>query len=291
MKVLFIVNPIAGRGSSLRAWRRISRIVARGRRVDAVVPGSAAETRSVATEAVRSGFERVVVVGGDGTLALVAAELANSDVALGMIPAGTGNDFRRSLGIPDDHAAALEIALQAHTRRVDLGQVAGERHFLNAAGFGFDAEVAATAASLPSGLGGTLPYLLGALATLTRFRPVPMDITVDGQTLSGPALLVAVANGRFYGGGMQIAPSARCDDGQFDICVVGDLGRLELLRVLHRVYSGTHVTHPKVRMARGRDVRIRAPKPDLRLHLDGELFGWSSLDFQVLPGALAVAAP
>jgi diacylglycerol kinase (ATP) len=290
MKVVFVVNPRAGRGSGLRIWERIGPLVARNRQFEAVIAASCTETRKVAAEAVKAGVHRVVAVGGDGTLAAVAGELAFSDTALGVIPAGTGNDFCRNSGIPRKPQDALNIAIGVDTQRIDLGQANGEQYFLNVAGVGFDAEVAAAASRFPSGFGGTLPYLLGALSTLGRFRPMDVEVTVDDQRLSGPSMLVAIANGRFYGGGMQIAPRARPDDGQLDVCFAGDLGRIELLNLLRQVYSGTHIRHPKVRMVRGRRVRLQV-KAGVRAHLDGEPLRWDSLDFHVHPGALSVAIP
>lgn len=288
MKALFIVNPRAGRGAGLKIWQRIGKLIARYPQFDAVVPVNSAETRKAAAEAVKARMERVIVVGGDGTLAAVAGELAWSDTALGVVPAGTGNDFCRNAGLPRHPESALTIALGIRTQRIDVGQAAGGLHFLNVAGIGFDAEVASAAGAYPAGLGGTLPYLLGALSTLSRYKPVHMDVTVDERRFSGPVALVAVANGRCYGGGMQIAPLAHQEDGTFDVCIAGNVSRLELLNLLRRVYAGAHTCHPKVYMLRGKEVRLQA-KPDIRAHLDGEPLNWSSLEFKVQPRALSVA--
>lgn len=291
MNALFIVNPRAGRGVGQKVWDRIiQKRVARSRLVDAVIPASVAETRKLAAEAVKTGIHRVIVVGGDGTLVTVAAELAFSGTALGVVPAGTGNDFCRNTGIPRDPSAALEIALGLHTRRIDLGGAPGGNCFLNVAGIGFDAEVAVAARSFPSGLGGTLPYLLGAFTTMFRFQPLQVDATVDDQPFAGPAMMVAVANGRGYAGGMQIAPRAQQWDGKLDVCIVGSLGRLELVNLLRQVYSGAHVRHPKITMLRGEQVRVTV-KGEARAHLDGEPYYGDSLTFQVQPGALSVAMP
>lgn len=268
----------------------MEKLLARNPGFDAVIPSSYAETRRVAAEAAKAGIDRVVAVGGDGTVTAVANELAFTDTALGVIPGGTGNDFCRNSGIPRDPRGALELAIQGNTQRIDIGQAVGGHHFLNVAGIGFDAEVAAAATGLPSGLGGTLPYLLGALSTLSWYKPVHVDVTVDDQKFSGPSMLVAIANGRFYGGGMQIAPLASPDDGMLDVCIAGGLGRFELLKLLGRVYSGTHIRHPKVCMLRGRQVRLQV-KGGVRAHLDGEPLRSESLEFKVHPRALSVAMP
>lgn len=290
MKALLIVNPTAGRGAALGVWRRLEGLVAGRPGLDAVVPGSAAEARDIAGQAAASGVDRIIAIGGDGTLALVANALARSETALGVIPAGTGNDFGRSLGIPRRPEEALEVALGTDTRAIDIGEVAGGRRFLNVAGTGFDADVAAAAARFPMGLGGMLPYLLGAVATLVHWAPVPMDITVDDQVFSGPHTLVAVANGQFYGGGLHIAPGADNRDGLFDVIMAGELTRPGILGIIPQVQRGVHIHHPAVRVARGRMVQIRAAA-GVHLHLDGELHQPEALEFRTLPGALTVAAP
>lgn len=288
MSVLFIVNPLAGRGSALKRWRQLQAFLPRSTRLDAVIPVSPAETRSVAAQAAQAGIERVVVVGGDGTLNAVAGALAFTDTSLGVIPAGTGNDFGRNCGLPRDLQAALSVALGRVTQRVDLGFEAGGRCFVNAAGVGFDAEVAAAASAYPSGLGGTLPYLLGALQTAASYRPTHMEVTVDDQHVAGPMTLVVIANGPYYGGGMQVAPSASHGDGTLDVCLAGNLGRMELLGLLRRVYTGGHLSHPKVRMLRGRRISLRTASV-VRMHLDGEPGGSGHNSFRVEPGALGVA--
>jgi YegS/Rv2252/BmrU family lipid kinase len=290
MKTLFLVNPSAGRGAALKTWRRIEPLVAGDRTVDVVIPDSAAATRKAAADAVKAGYDRVVAVGGDGTLLSVADELAHTETALGAIPAGTGNDFCRSSGIPRRIEEALAIALGPHVEPVDLGEAVGGRHFLNAAGVGFDAEAAAAAAKFPTGLGGNLPYLLGIFDTLLRWRPVEAEITVDAERYTGPITLAAVANGRYYGGGFPIAPGASRYDGCLDVVVAEGLSRTELLGLLPRLYAGTHVHSPKVRVMRGQEVQVRMAEP-MRAHVDGEALLFDSLAFRVRPKALLAALP
>ncbi|HWI60624.1 MAG TPA: diacylglycerol kinase family protein [Symbiobacteriaceae bacterium] len=286
MKTLFLVNPKAGRGSALRIWRRIEPRVTG----DVVIPPSAEATRQAAADAVRAGYDRVVVVGGDGTLTAVAGELAGTGTVLGVLPAGTGNDFCRTSGIPGNPEAALAIALGPATCRIDVGRTSGGRCFLNAAGVGFDADVAAAASGFPDGLGGTLPYLLGAVTTLFRYRPVTATVTVDGQRYEGTMTMIAVANGNYYGGGMKIAPNASRHDGLLDVYVAEGMGPLHMLNLLPRVYSGGHVRSPQVHALRGREVEVRVESP-VRAHLDGELLPEDTFRFNVSPGALLVAMP
>ncbi len=290
MRALFIVNPRAGGGAGQRVWNRLAMKVASNEMVDAVIPATLAETRRIAGDAVRAGVHRVIVVGGDGTVATVASEIAGTDTTLGAIPAGTGNDFCRNSGIPLNPTAALEVALGAHTQQIDMGRAANGRVFLNVAGIGFDAEVALAAKGFPSRMRGTLPYLMGGLVTTFRYKPIHVDVAVDDQQFSGAAMLIAVANGRYYGGGMQVAPQAYRSDGQLDVCIVGSVQRLALLNLLRQVYTGAHVRHPKVLMLRGEEVRVQV-RGASRAHLDGEPLEPGSLAFQVQPRALSVAMP
>lgn len=291
MRRLFLINPRAGRGDGLRRWQEVRRLLGRKLTAEAVIPAGAAATRQVALEAARAGVERLIVLGGDGTLSGVAGALAGSRTVLGVVPAGTGNDFCRNLAIPSRLEDALRIALWAAPRRVDLGAVDGGGFFLNAAGLGFDGAVAAAAARYPRGFGGTLPYLLGALSTLTWFRPVQAEVTVDRARYSGPAVLVVVANGAAYGGGMQIAPGARPDDGLLDVFIAGPLKRSQILRMLRMVYTGRHIDHPGIRLLRGRRAEISLADGPVCAHLDGEPARLSSLRLTAAPGALNLAAP
>lgn len=290
LRVLFLINPRAGRGAALKTWRRVERLATGGGWFDWIVPGDCTETKRAAAEAARAGVERVVVIGGDGTLDAVAGELAHTDTALGIIPSGTGNDFCHTAGIPTDLEAAFAIAVGPVTKRIDLGIAGGRHRFLNVAGAGFDAEVGACSSRVPSRLGGGLTYLVGTLSALAHSQPVAAEIQVDEQCYSGQTTMVAVANGPQYGGGMRIAPDARRDDGLLDVCVVEGMSRTELLRIFPGVYAGQHVKHPKIRMLRGREVQIR-PQAPMRLHADGDVLGLTEFTFRVEPGALAVAMP
>jgi diacylglycerol kinase (ATP) len=291
MRTLFIINPLAGGGAGLRVWRRVAQCIGPDREIEAALPTSAARARSLAAEAVAAGYARVIVVGGDGTLATVADALAGTDTTLGAVPAGRGNDFCRNSGISRRLEAALHTARWAQPTRIDLGRVVGGAHFINAAGLGFDGAVAAAAARYPRHLGGTLPYLLGALGTLRWFRPVGVQVTVDGASYSGPAMMVVIANGPGYGGGMQIAPGARRDDGLLDLMLLtGALSRLQILRLLGLVYSGRHIHHPAVRVMRGRFVKVQVERA-IGAQLDGEALTTDSLECEAVPGALNVAMP
>ena len=294
--LLVIVNPAAGGGRAARTlpWIR-ERLAARpdARLVVSRRPGDA---ERIAAEARGSGFDRAIAVGGDGTIQEVVNGLveAEAPASLGIVPVGSGNDFARSLRLPRDPAAAWTVAVGHGERTVDLLLATGgdgrRRWFGSAGGIGFDAQVASAMATRAGWQRGQAGYLLTTLAELRRFTNRPIELTVDGVTTTEQVLFVAIANGEYYGGGMRIAPGAAVDDGMIDLCVVGDVSRLTAIRQLANLYRGTHVNHPRVRMGRGRTIRVEGAAGTL-VHLDGEPFGSLPLTIEVHPGRLLVVAP
>lgn len=291
-----IVNPVAGSGRATRAAAALHAAVsaAGGEMVESSAPGDVAR---IAAEAARNGAERIVAVGGEGTIQEVANGLRHAPAPppVGIVPGGNGNDLARALSLPRDPLAALAVALHGSTRAIDLGLVrsaAGERRFVAAGGTGFDAGVAARMAGDRAWWQRGRPgYLLTTLHELRRHRNASIRLTVDGAAipLDGPVLFAAFANGAYYGGGMQICPDARLDDGTFDLCVVGDLSRLAALRELPGLYRGAHVDHPAVSFHAFRRLRIEGVGTPV--HLDGEPFGTLPVDIEVEPAALRVAVP
>jgi diacylglycerol kinase (ATP) len=295
---LAILNPVAGRRAAAGTWRRIRAEVPATRDWECVPTERRGHATVLAREAASllNRYERVVAIGGDGTVGEIASGLASSDTPLAVVPAGTGNDLARNLLIPFDPVAAARLATTAAARRIDLGEVRtplARRHFVNIAGVGFDAEVAWRVNRLPRVLGGTLPYVAGVLQTLWRYAAAGLRITIDGESIERPTFLVAVGNCASYAGGMRIVPEARPDDGRLDVCLVRDLSRLEVLRLVPRLYSGGHVSHPAVEMFRCRTLVAEAvPRATdaasdrVLCHADGEHVGGLPVRFAIRPGAL-----
>jgi diacylglycerol kinase (ATP) len=283
---LAIVNPAAGRGRAMRVWKMVHQRLTGVECVRTEGPGHA---RELAMESVSRGVERVLAVGGDGTVSEIAGGLAGTDIPLAIIPAGTGDDFSRALGVPTSPQAAAQLALEGSTRWVDLGQVRiGEQctAFVNVAGCGFDAEVVRRTAAARR-LGGRLPYLIGILRTLSVFRPRPMRLSIDGHVFGRLALAVAVANGPRYGGGMPIAPTAEIDDGALDVCLIGDLNPVQILALLPRLYAGTHGGCRGVEFFRCHEVRVEPLSvAEVSCQGDGELLGQIPAIFSIRPGGL-----
>jgi len=235
----------------------------------------------------------VVAMGGDGTVGACAAGLGEAGpdcrAALGLIPAGGGNDIARVLGLPfSDPLAAATLLPTLVPRRVDLVR-AGERLFLNSAGAGFDSEASRFANQRLAKAPPRLRYIGAMLAELALWRPACFRIALDGRQLEARGWLVAIGNGQSYGGGMRIAPDARLDDALLDVVVIGELSRLDFLATFPKIYSGRHIGHPGISVSRAARVELDADRP-LAVHLEGELSGTLPVTFEVVPGAIRVLA-
>ncbi|HEU5287107.1 MAG TPA: diacylglycerol kinase family protein, partial [Candidatus Limnocylindria bacterium] len=237
-RALAIVNPVAGKGTGAKIVRRLAADLAKaGLHVDIVSTPGPSEAARLASAAVEDGYERVISVGGDGTANEVANGLIGSDVALGLYPIGSGNDFARALGYPRKRSKIAAFLAQARPRRIDVGEVNG-RIFLNAAGVGIDGHVAERIIASTRVVGPTLGYFVGALVSIATYRPRTMRVRVGGTLREGKHLIVVAANGTHFGSGMHVAPDAKIDDGQFEIIVGGDLGRWASLVALGKLYRG-----------------------------------------------------
>lgn len=291
---LVILNPVAGGGRAGRLAGWVSERLAARPDARFEVTRRAGHAQELAAEAAGH-HDRVVAVGGDGTIQEVMNGLLNGEPAasVGIVPVGSGNDLARSLGLPRDPAAAWTIALGSAERSLDLALATGgdgrTRWFGSAGGIGFDAQVAAAMAARSSWQRGQAGYLLTTLAELRRFSNRRIELTIDGVPRETRALFVAIANGEYYGGGMRIAPGASVDDGMLDLCIVGDVSRLTALRQLANLYRGTHVDHPRVEMAQGHTIEVDGDRTTLT-HLDGEPFGSLPLSVRLRPGAIRVAS-
>lgn len=284
MKTLFIINPIAGRNKSKIIWNDIkSHINIPFDYVFTQMPGDA---RRFAHDAYSQGFKRVVAVGGDGTVSEVVNGIVGSDLELGIIPAGTGNDFVKTLNIPLTPKEALTVIETGKTTMVDLGK-SEKGFFINVAGAGFDAEVVNTTNVDIKFLTGTPAYVSGLIINLVRYSPREAQIEIDGKVYHRKLWLIVVANGQYFGGGMKISPDAVIDDGLFDICMVNSMSRLEILRFLPKVFTGAHKTHPALEVIRGRNIKIDFKTPT-KVQADGEVIGNTPVSFSIVSKALKV---
>ena len=295
-----IVNPEAANGAVGKNWPRIRDFLqAEGARFDAALTEKPGHATQLARQALNDGFRTIVAVGGDGTVnevinGLVVEGSVDPEATLGIIPWGTGADFTRMLGIPRDYMEACRHLLRSEPQSVDLGRITClregqevERYFINAAGLGFDGEVAEIVNRFPKVLGGTITYLTCLLIGLVTYRNKNIELSFDGQPVRGRVNSVVVCNGRYFGGGMFIAPGAALDDGLFYVVILGNLNKLEVVVNLPRIYKGTHLTHPKVSHFSAKEIHVEA-KERMFLQAEGELIGEAPATFQMIPRALRV---
>lgn len=288
--VLAIVNKTAGKGKCAHLWPKVEGYLQNlGLNPQVAFTQGKGDATLIAKRAVDNGIRTIISVGGDGTLSEVVNGLIDqTDVTLGMVPAGSGNDFIRSIGIkPSDWQKACQTIAKGRTKLIDLGLVNG-RSFINVSGVGFDATVVDCANTWGKRYFPTsLAYLAAVLKTLLQFKPAQIKISLDDGEFSANSWLVVVASGQYFGGGMWIAPEADLHDGLFDVCVLGDLSKIAFLRAFPSIFSGKHLNHPAIKMYRSRQVSVSSDRP-LLVQADGEIISQTPINFTVQPAGLRI---
>jgi diacylglycerol kinase (ATP) len=285
-EIALLTNPTSGRGRGARARAAaLPRLRAAGFKVRDLQGADAGEALALARSAVADGVWALVVCGGDGMVHLGAQAVAGTDIHLGMIPAGTGNDVARYLDLPRrDPATAADRVIASTPRRIDLAR-SGDRYFVTVLAAGFDAIVneRANRMTWPR---GQMRYNLATLAELRTFEPIPYVLDLDGTSARLDAMLVAVGNGPSFGGGLRITEGAVLDDGLLDVVVIKPMSKPGLVRTYPKLFKGTHVTHPQYEHHRVRSVTVAAP--GIVSYADGERFGPLPITVECAPGALSI---
>lgn len=282
-----IINPVAGNGLGAKIGEKIGEtLMARGIAHQVHLTQYPFHAAQLAREAAARNSETVLSVGGDGTAFETACGLMYTDTALGIIPAGTGNDFIKSLQSPKKPMEALEFILNNPPLPVDVGSL-NDRFFLNCCGVGFDVCVLDYSLKAKKYVRGLLPYLYGVLRTIFTYRPIPVSYTLDsGETVQESVLIFSVANGKYIGGGIPIAPPASVDDGLFDVVVVDAVPRYKIPFYLPGLMMGKVTAFKVARHIRCKDVRLACKA--MRLNVDGEILSMDEAAFSVVPGVLKV---
>jgi YegS/Rv2252/BmrU family lipid kinase len=300
---LVIVNPAAGRGAGERSLPRVHEALhALGLAFDLVRTERPMHAAELAERGAADRYDVVVAVGGDGTVNEVINGLLRAhERGLGPIPAlgalcvGRGNDFAFGAGILKDFDAGCRALADGHRKRIDVGRVAGGlfpegRYFGNGVGVGFDAVVGFEALKMKR-LHGFASYIVAALKTIFLYYRAPLvRLEVDGQSQTQRSLMVSIMNGRRMGGGFMMAPSARSDDGLFDLCIAREVSRPGILALIPRFMQGTQGNHPAITTAQARSVRVVALEGVLPAHADGETLcvDGKELSLEILAGRLEV---
>ena len=307
LRTLVVVNP-ASRGGATR--KRFDDLLPRIREhlgeCDVEWTRGPRDAERIAREGVRAGVERVVVAGGDGTVSEVATGILAADLGryaeLAVLPLGTGGDLRRTLGVPADVDEALRTIATGGSRAIDAGRVTytdrsgapATVFFVNIASFGISGLTTELVNRAPKALGGRVSFLIGTLRGIASYRAAahPVELRLDGAVVHrGPIALTTAANGRFFGGGMRVAPDAAIDDGRLDVVVIPGFSPLRLVRELPGLYAGRHVNVAGVLSLRGRRLEAE-PQEGAEapwVEIDGEPLGRLPATFEILPGALRLA--
>ncbi len=288
-QAVLIANPTSGRGRGARAAGEAEALLRdAGVRVERRETTRAGQAEELAREAVGQQPDLLLVAGGDGTFRDVVAGLQGAPVPVGILPCGTGNDLARTLGIARSVPQALETALHGTPRPLDVWRW-NDTVFVNVAGIGLDAAVGAAVNRRFKQLRGTAAYLAAFLAVFPSFQPFELELRWPEGEWSGRTWLTAFANAVSYGGGMRIAPMAVPDDGCLDVVIVEAVPRAELLREFPRIFSGSHVKNPRVRVLRVHQVEVSTAPEDATI--DGELIGRTPAVITRAPAPVRVMVP
>ncbi len=289
-RLFFIVNPVSGSGRAEAEFQKVAALLdARGVPYEAVRTERPRHATQLARLAVERGEPLVVAVGGDGTVNEVASALIGTETALCVLPFGTGNDFTKVMGFPAEPEKAVEALLHGEVRHADACE-ANDLHFINVAGFGFDADVLAKTQKYKKRFHGMASYLLGIFDALSHLRTLRMTIEHDGLVEKANGIIFSVGNGQYIGGGMRAVPMGDPFDGYIDVCYVERVSVFQFLTLLPRFIKGKHITLPMVHHFRTKEVRVLCEEESM-LNLDGELDSATPVTFRVLPGALRVLLP
>jgi diacylglycerol kinase (ATP) len=300
-RTVFLVNPASGNGATGKRWpelaHRAAQLGLEGTTLFSERPGHLID---LAAQAARDGAELVVSVGGDGTLNEVVNGLvrAGASTELATIPLGTGMDFVRTYKIPTRFEDAVRTALAGTTRRIDVGRVSyrewggaeGERYFANVGSVGMSAAVAQRANGMSKALGGKATFFYALVRVFFEWENTVVSVQLDDERRKARLHDVIVANGKWHGGAMMLAPEAQPDDGLFDVVLIGDVTKRDFVTTAPKIYKGTYLSHPKVELMRSRTVVVEAPER-LPIELDGEQVGTTPARFEIVPAAVRVRVP
>jgi diacylglycerol kinase (ATP) len=294
-RVTLLTNPASGHGrASHAAERAVARFHERGVDVVAIAGTDAEHARRLVEGALERGMDALVVVGGDGIVSLALQVLAQTDIPLGIIPAGTGNDHAREFGIPArDPAAAVDVVVDGRTATIDLGRIRDadgvDRWFGTVMAAGFDSLVTDRTNRMrwPH---GRMRYNVAMVAELSKLRLLPFRFTFDGgEEVLTELTLAAFGNTKTYGGGMRICPNADPADGLLDVTMVASASRTKLIRLFPTVFKGTHVDLDEVRTARAKTITVESP--GINAYADGEFASPLPVEVSAVPGALKILRP
>jgi len=302
-KMFIIVNPVSANKTTAKEWPKFEKVLLdSGYEFEAVLTECPGHATELARQALKRGYKTIMSVGGDGTMNEVVngffqdGHLVDLDSRLVVFSRGTGCDFIKTLGINKGIEDLLTILTRNKEKQLDVGCVSFvdmtenmvRRYFLNVADIGIGAETANRVNKHSKLLKGLLSFMFGAVSTIMLYKNKDFKVVIDDDIVLNERMnSVIVANGKYFGGGMKVAPDAMIDDGVFDIIILGDLSKAEIIKSFPMIYKGDHLSHPKVKHYRGRKIMIKSGGKGL-IEVDGEIPGRDDAMFELLPEALKI---
>lgn len=297
-----VINPLAGGGKGKSDWPSIKNLLAKhGISYDYAFTEHKYHAVEITVKAINNGYSKIIAMGGDGTLnevvngIFIQKKIAPTEITVGVIAVGTGNDWFRMYSIPLDYSNCIQAIAKGKTFKQDIGRVEyyesmvqNHRYFANAAGVGFDAEVALRTNRLKEhGRRGAVLYMFSLLKALLIYRHTTIDIAIDDTKIHEKAFSLTLGIGRYNGAGMMQVPNAIANDGLFDITLIRKVSKLNVIWNIHRLYNGSILSHPKISSYQGRTIKISSSHP-IKLEADGESLGESPFTFTIIPEAINV---
>ncbi|CAN5895705.1 diacylglycerol kinase family lipid kinase [soil metagenome] len=305
-RTVVVVNPKSQGGKLGKRWAEVAETLGRAFPFDEAMTTGIGDATRLARAALKGGAERIVAIGGDGTVNEVVngffedGKPVAPEATLGIIPFGTGGDFRRSLGLPQDTSEAVALIAAGHRRKIDVGKLTfvatdgtpAVRMFANIASFGVSGVVDRLVNESGKKLGGKLSFMFASVRATWSYKNQRVQLVFDGKDRAEISInTVAVANGKYFGGGMKVAPDAELDDATFEVVSIGDLGMGEVLSMSRKIYKGDHLAMDKVSVRRAKVIEAEGIEPGavIELDVDGENPGRLPARFEIVPASLWVA--
>ena len=302
-KVLYVVNPASAGKSTANEWPKFeAALKEEGFEFDAVLTEYPGHAIQLTRDALKNGYVTIVAVGGDGTMNEVLngfyedEKPINPDAVLAVFSRGTGCDFIRSIKTDKGIESFAKLIKRQEKRTLDVGKVkyldySGQsvvRYFMNVSDLGLGGETTFRVNKASKVLKGFLSFAIGALTTILKYKNKSFYLNIDDQVIIEERLnSVIIANGQYFGGGMHVAPNAKMDDGQFDIIILGNLNKLELIKSFPTIYNGTHLSNKKVKFYSGKKITVKCKEKAL-IEIDGEQPGTNDAEFEIIPQGIKI---
>lgn len=277
---LIVINPVSGNGESLKLKEKILEYFDEAKiSYDIIVTNYIGEAEKIAGEIDESKYSELIIVGGDGTIVETVNGIVGKNINLGIIPAGTGNDFARAINSDMKFDEVMKAIIKGKTISADIGTV-NDKFFLNVTGFGIDSYILQNLVKIKKIFKGSFSYTVSTFYTLSSYKNKHVKITIDNKKFERDIMLVSICNGKYFGGGMKISPDSKVNDGEFELFIVNKMSKLKFMIVFWKVFKGTHLSVNEVEIFKGKSFTIESDV-DIPVNVDGNLYGNTPLKVSV----------